>query len=403
MIWLKATIKKLRNYLLLDVLYPTIYKIGTLRPLKESKVIMVENYLDTLSNNFRPLYKLLNEQYSFQIDIHFLKKNSVGNWNYLFQCIYLLWNVANAKYIFLADATNLFCRIPIRKGSIFTQLWHACGAFKRFGLSIKDSFNNGNELEKKYSNYTYNTYMTVSSPEIVEAYKEATGLPFEKIIPIGISRTDDLFNKCFIEKAYMHFFKLIPEAVGKTVILYTPTFRGTASEPRMPKSLSIPEFFHTLSDSCILIVKNHPLIKGSLCIPEEYQNFAYDVSAKMDIQEMLCVADICITDYSTVIFEYSIFEKPMIFFAYDLEEYYDRRGFFYDYREFVPGPVFFTNGEMLSYIKELIQGTEHADLNRIIQFRKQFMAACDGNATKRIVERVFEEDLKKFKKNMESR
>lgn len=106
----------------------------------------------------------------------------------------------------------------------------------------------------------------------------------------------------------------------------------------------------------------------------------------MTIEDLLCVSDICISDYSSLVFEYSLFERPMLFFAYDLDEYFDWRGFYYDYNELTPGPVCKTNDEMIDYISHL---DERFDKQKVIDFKEKFMRSCDGHATDRILHMVF--------------
>ena len=72
-------------------------------------------------------------------------------------------------------------------------------------------------------------------------------------------------------------------------------------------------FYENFSDEYIVLFKHHPLVQKLPEIPHEYSNFAVDVTHLMDIEDLLCVSDICITDYSSLVFEYSLFEKPIIF------------------------------------------------------------------------------------------
>ena len=76
----------------------------------------------------------------------------------------------------------------------------------------------------------------------------------------------------------------------------------------------------------------------------------------------------------------------MLFFAYDLDEYFDWRGFYYDYNELTPGPVCKTNDEMIDYISHL---DERFDKQKVIDFKEKFMRSCDGHATDRILHMVF--------------
>ena len=136
-----------------------------------------------------------------------------------------------------------------------------------------------------------------------------------------------------------------------------------------------------------MIFKHHPLVKKLPEIPEELNGtFAIDATRSMTIEDLLCVSDICISDYSSLVFEYSLFERPMLFFAYDLDEYFDWRGFYYDYNELTPGPVCKMNDEMIDYISHL---EERFDRQKVIDFKEKFMRSCDGHATDRILHMVF--------------
>ena len=102
----------------------------------------------------------------------------------------------------------------------------------------------------------------------------------------------------------------------------------------------------------------------------------------MNIEDLICVSDVCISDYSSLIFEYALFERPMLFFAYDLDNYFDWRGFYYPYDELAPGPIVTTNKEIVAYIQSLKGGF---DPTRVRQFKEKFMGACDGHATEKIL------------------
>ena len=138
-----------------------------------------------------------------------------------------------------------------------------------------------------------------------------------------------------------------------------------------------------LGEEYVLVFKHHPFVKNRPVVPESLKDFAIDLTADMTIEELLMVSDVCISDYSSLVFEYSLFERPMLFFAYDLEEYYDWRGFYYDYAEMTPGPTCKTTEEMIDYIKNL---DTRFDRQKVVDFKNKFMSACDGHATERILE-----------------
>ena len=208
-----------------------------------------------------------------------------------------------------------------------------------------------------------------------------------KVVPTGVSRTDMFFDEKFLNEAKQRVYDAFPNAKDKKVILYAPTFRGTVRKAQTGE-VDLEKFYHELSDEYVLIIKHHPYVKNPPLIDEKYKEFAVDLSSEISIEDLLCTADICISDYSSLVFEYSLFERPIIFFAYDIDEYNDWRGFYYDYNELTPGPVFTQDEEIIDYIKNI---DVRFDKHKITMFRDKFMSACDGNSTKRIINLALED------------
>ena len=286
-----------------------------------------------------------------------------------------------------------FSAINKRKETIAIQLWHGCGAFKKFGFSTADLlFGSDAESMKEFPFYANLNYVTVSSPEVTWAYKEAMMLGDKdtEVVATGVSRTDTFFKEETIKNAYDKLYSLMPSAKGKKVILYAPTFRGRVRKAKTPNKLNMGAFYAELSDEYVLLFKHHPIVQKRPKVYRDYEKFARDMTDDMTIDELLCVADICISDYSSLVFEYSLFERPLIFFAYDIDEYNDWRGFYYDYDELTPGPVYETNEEIINYIKNI---DTMFDKQQMIDFKNKFMCSCDGHATERILKLAFGDAL----------
>ena len=374
-------LKEIRNYILLKCWYPAIYRFGKKRVFDKKRIIIIENFGKKLSVNFQPLFEKLKKRPYLKVKIIYLEKERGTKIGYLWRCTKLVWDSASAGYIFLADALNVFSCVSIRSDSVYTQLWHGCGAFKKFGNALSKG------KKETYSNYNYNTWMIVSSPEVRWAYKEACGLPEEAIIATGISRTDRFFDREFHKRAKEKIRKYILFNTNRKIILYAPTFRGDALDAQMPRILSLIRLKAALEKQYVIVFKQHPHIKEHIKIPKECADFVFDVSEKMEIDELMCVADLCITDYSSLIFEYSIFERPILFYAYDLKEYCKEQGFFYEFESFVPGYICKTEEDIIYQIEHI---TDY-DLKKMREFRKKFMSSCDGHATERILKLVFGE------------
>lgn len=399
--FIRGKINRLRTEYLLAYLYPKIYKKYSKQPVDENKVIFMEVRLPKLTNSFQLLYDELYANTDFDIHCHFLRNTFVSKKEYKERCKAFIKDMATAKYVFFDEASNIYGRIVTRPETIITQLWHGCGAFKKFGFSTADAIFGASRktMERFPFNRNY-THVTVSSPEVNWAYEEAMQYTRESgvVKALGSSRTDIFYDKNFISKSYETLYERFPAAKGKKVILYAPTFRGRVAKAKTPNVLNLEMLYEAFGDEYVVIMKHHPLVRKRPKISEELlNNFAVDFTDDMSIESLICVSDICISDYSSLIFEYSLFERPMIFLAHDLETFFDWRGFYYDYDELTPGPIFSTNEEIIDYISNI---DSRFNKQEVIDFRNKFMSACDGHATERIIETTFGNEYDKHKKSV---
>ncbi len=398
----KKRIRKIRNEKhmkkFLHHTLPDAYESCMDMPVDEKKVVFLEPRYNSLSNSFLEVYNTLEKNYNFDLKICLLRDVFVSRDEYEQNCIDMVKEVATAKYVFLDEASRPFSSFKKRKETIVVQLWHGCGAFKKFGFSTADLiFGSDRESMEKFPFYENLNYVTVSSPEVIWAYEEAMMLKDKdtEVVATGVSRTDTFFRESTVKSAYERLYSLMPSAKGKKVILYAPTFRGRVKKAKTSDEIDLARFNDEFSDEYVFLYKHHPIVQNLPEVPVEYNDFASDMTNDMTIDELLCVADICISDYSSLVFEYSLFERPLIFFAYDIDEYLDWRGFYYNYDELTPGPVYKTNEEIINYIKNI---DTMFDKQQIIDFKNKFMSSCDGQATDRILKLAFGDALKAHKK-----
>lgn len=389
----KHTDKYYRWYIF-KYLYPKIYKKYSKKPVDENKVVFVEIRLPKLTNSLQLMYDTLYSRYDFDLHCHFLRNTFASRKEYRQRCKAFVKDIADAKYVFMDEATNIMGNFETRPETVITQLWHGCGAFKKFGFSTADAiFGATREQMEKYPFNRNYTHVTVSSPEVIWAYEEAMRYTHESgvVKALGSSRTDIFYDEKFIRQSYDALYEIMPQAKGKKVILYAPTFRGRVANAKAPNVLNNEFMKYELGDEYVLLIKQHPLVRKRPGVKEYCADFAMDVTETMSIEQLLCVSDICISDYSSLVFEYSLFEKPMIFLAHDLDKFFDWRGFYYDYYELTPGPIVKNTSEVIDYIKHI---DERFDKKEVQAFRQKFMSACDGHATERILDTVLGEEAK---------
>lgn len=391
------TRKKVGQILMFRIVFPLGYKHYIKgKKIKREKAVFVEVRFDEITDSFRLVYDRMKAD-GFDVHEQFIENIKPGKWGYIKRCLRMLEDISDAHYVFLNDACNVTSCIPLRKGTKIYQLWHACGAFKKFGMSTAELiFGDNRKSLEKYPNYGNLSYVTVSSPEVIWAYEEAMNLKDTKtqVVATGVSRTDVFYDQHFIEQSKAAVYSVCPAAENKKIILYAPTFRGRVAKAESPDCLDIPAMKRALGDEYVLLIKHHPFVKQPPVVPEDCADFAMDVTKSLEIDQLLCASDVCVSDYSSLIFEYSLFERPMIFFAYDLDDYFDWRGFYYNYDELTPGPVVKETEEIIDYIRHLDTRFDQAQVHA---FKEKFMSSCDGHATDRIMALVYAETRNKRK------
>lgn len=385
----KSIVKRLKliyKHYRYKIYYPRLYQKYCSEPVQENKILFLEMRFTELSNSFQHIYKVLEESGEYDLHCSYIQYNFVRGREFTNNVKNMLKELSTAKCVFVDEASIILSAIPLREETVAINLWHGCGAFKKFGRSTAElKFGASSATLDKYPNYNNLTHVTVSSPEVIWAYEEAMNLPKGIVKATGISRTDVFYDSAFVNSRRDKLYDIMPEAKDKKVILYAPTFRGHVSTASAPNEIDFYRFAKELGNDYVLVCKHHPFVKELPEIPAELSHFAKDLTHELSIEDLICCADICISDYSSLIFEYSLFEKPMIFYAYDYEDYCDWRGFYYDYFDLTPGPVVKTQDELLKAIKNT---ENNFDKQQVIDFKNKFMGSCDGHATERIIELI---------------
>ena len=286
------------------------------------------------------------------------------------ECIY------SSKVVVTDDYMSLFRDYGKREGQYFVQLWHAAGAFKRFGAD-------GSTLSYCIDALYHKDYdlVSVSSEWIREVYAGAFGIEKEKVKALGFPRSDRFFDEDLIRSKREYVLKRMPELEGKQVILYAPSFREKGK-----KRIYIPEIDYdlingSLSDNQIMVFCPHPLTPKSSGLGD------YDkIRLVRDIptNDMMMAADLLVTDYSSVIFDYALLDKPIAFFCYDYDTY--NRGLYINYDTDLPGESFKDVKELADYLKKGVFETD----DRLKEFREKQLSACDGHSAERVAKAIEE-------------
>ncbi len=394
---LKKFIKSAVKKFLYKKFAPAVFKFYARKPINEKLVVFADSSAVMLPDNMWGIYERLSDMgYETRA---FLKRKTSPRWyrdkfyeiknSFRFTKYY-----AQCRCLVLTDYYYYAYANKPRDNQQVIQLWHGCGAFKKWGYSTVDlAWGADRETLKEYPMHNTYTYVTVSSEKVKPFYSEAFMCDEKIIFADGVPRTDKFFDKNFVSGSRDKILQKYPTIGKRKIILYSPTFRGASKgKAGFTQMLDFLYLKKHLEKEYVILVKLHPFIKKGMnlspVLEEIYSDFVIDISKTVPIDEALCASDMVITDYSSLIFEYALLERPMIFFAYDLKQYDRERSFYFEYESFVPGPVVKDTEELYCEIRKSEKGF---DREKIKNFRQEFMSACDGKSTDRIIERILKE------------
>ena len=295
-----------------------------------------------------------------------------------------------AKY-WIANYRMLDYQHP-RKGQIYVQCWHGT-PLKRLGYDIDASDNAMNsigEIREKYRTDAKKfSYLLSPSPFASEKFATAWDLnsthQTHKIIEEGYPRNDRLINAGDEERTSIRKKLGVDD---KKVILYAPTWRDNqhiSGEGYSYKTeVDFDRLKEALGDKYVILFRAHYLVANSFDF-DRYEGFVRDVSSYDDINDLYLASDLLITDYSSVFFDYSNLERPVIFYMYDLDQYeHEMRGFYLSLDE-LPGPIVKDEEKLIEEIEKSENWT--AD-EKYLEFNRRFNPHEDGKASARVLARI---------------
>ena len=278
-----------------------------------------------------------------------------------------------------------------REGVRFLETWHGT-PLKKLVFDMDDVHSASPEYKMTFYKQSRIWDWLVSDNRFsTDAFESAFLFPREKILELGYPRNDLLYGSDRDERAAKIREKLgIPK--DKKVVLYAPTWRDDdyygpgQYKFELPLDLNMME---QLKDEYFFILRTHYFIADHLQLDDAKKQFVADCSRYNDIGELYLISDVLITDYSSVFFDYANLGRPILFYVYDFEKYRDTlRGFYFDMESGVPGPLLFTNEEVLGALKD-IGAVEREYTDKYKAFREKFCGLDDGHAAERVVKAAF--------------
>lgn len=334
---------------------------------QKGRITFISLTSDHLEGDFLAIDTQLKKRSGF--DIHYnliVYDNSLkSKAAYFFNCLKQLVEMKKSSLVILNDNNYVVSNFK-PKGLKVLQIWHASGAIKKFG----------NQIKRRYPISGYDAVIS-SGPYWKKPFAEAFGVKEEQVFPTGLARDDDLLDQKKQEKEIVKFLKKFPELKDKKTIFYAPTFRGNIIDGLKLDLFDFDALMEKLPEEYALVYKLHPLLKNNT-VPSKKAVNASDENLNM----LLSLADLLITDYSSIAFDYALLNKPVVFYMDDLESYKKSIGLNIDPKDLY-GPVIEKEEELAEAILE-----EMKDIKDHTAFCESYICHHDEKNTERIADLI---------------
>ncbi|WP_303970743.1 bifunctional glycosyltransferase/CDP-glycerol:glycerophosphate glycerophosphotransferase [Faecalicoccus pleomorphus] len=375
----------------------TLYKLAYYHrylkmPIKENVVLFETFMAKNYSDSPKYIYEALNKMYPGKYECvwaingkHDIPYGAKTIKRFSFQYAYYC---AISKYLVFNVRQPLWFRK--REGQVFLETWHGT-PLKRLVFDQEEV----TSASPKYKEQFYKQrkewdYLVSANPFSSKTFRSC--FMYEgKMLEYGYPRNDILYASDKEERA-----KRLKEKLGipldKKTILYAPTWRDDEhygkGEYKFTLALDLKKMKTMLEKDYVLLLRTHHYIADKIDTTG-LGGFAYNLSTYDDISEIYLITDICITDYSSVFFDFANLKRPILFYTYDIEKYKNQlRGFYIDMNTEVPGPLLYTSEEVIDAILH-IDKIQKRYQKRYDEFYDRFCCFDDGHASENIVKEVF--------------
>ncbi|GAB2538271.1 CDP-glycerol glycerophosphotransferase family protein [Gracilibacillus alcaliphilus] len=394
---LKQLIIRMRRSNMVLYIYKIIFFIISKFPRAKKTVIFESFHGKQYSDNPRAVYEYMKEHYpSYQlywsVDKRFISLFQGQQLDILPRfTLKWLWIMPRAEYWVINSRLPNW--IPKSSKTKYLQTWHGT-PLKKLGLDLEDIHMPGTNLEQYKHNFKQEAlkwdYLISPNKYSTDIFIRAFGFEGE-MLETGYPRNDFIVNHKNNQATITRIKEKLAIDSDKKVILYAPTWRDNQyfgkGRYKYNAQLDLHMLRQELGDDYVIILRMHYLVADQIDLTE-LDNFVVDASKYEDIRELYLIADMLITDYSSVFFDFANLQRPILFFVYDLEEYRDTlRGFYFNFEKEAPGPLVKTNQELLEEVKKL-EETEFQPIQYDQAFYERFCYLENGQAAKKVTERL---------------
>lgn len=340
--------------LILNIMLRICNVFVKLRPIQKDKIAFVSLESKHLESDLKLIYNALDQKkYRLVSVLTSFEKNSLWmNFLYLINTIKQIFIINTSALVIINDNNYVISKFK-RKGVKVLQVWHAAGAIKKFG----------NVIPREYTIANYD-YVLCNGEYWKKPYSEAFGVEENQVIVTGMPRLDCLCDEQFLKKARQELYQRYPELKDKKIILYAPTFRGNIVQGMKKVDMNIRWLIKQLGEDYAFLYKMHPLLKTENLSDDRR---IYNMN-KENLHSLFSITDVLISDFSSVVFDFSLLNKPIYYYVPDLEEYLGDRGCFLPYQQLMEECMAKNEEQLLELIRNGEKGNEEKLRNAYLDY-----------------------------------
>lgn len=365
-----------------ELIYKTT-RFFTPKKKKDNTVIFLTMNKDVIDGNLEAVYEYMSQHTDYKLvkeAFNIFKTPNIKKIRHVYREVK---KIARSNYIFIDNYTPIFNYLDLPEEVELIQLWHAGVGFKSVGYSRFGKDGSPNILRSSHRKYTR---AIASTKKAVDIYQDVFGITEDKFIITGLPRIDKLEESQ--DEVRKKVLKQYPELKNTKNVLFAPTYRG--------KGQSVAKYnmqwlnLDAIDEFCRehkmkFIIKMHPFVNELEVNFEKYKNII-NLSDYPDMNELLCISDAMITDFSSNVYEAALLEVPIIFFAPDKEEYEINRGVHRTLDEFAGDDIARNTEQLLEKLSDLkIKDWQ-------VKFREEEVQLKHSGSSKKIVETIFGKD-----------
>jgi CDP-ribitol ribitolphosphotransferase len=352
--------------------YKLLYSI-LLKCFKQNHILFIYSDYSKDYKNLETVFNALKKSSFSSNNIKVIKPNS--------SYIISIFKLSRAKVVVIDAANKVLSKLTLSDKTTCLQVWHSGGLFKKVGFdAVRKNFDPQKEEIRINRIHGNIDYFVISDEKLIPEYMRMFRLSKDQVLPFGLPRTDELLS-LNSNSVRSQLEKMSPKTKGKKLLMYAPTFRTEESGRTFKNFLDITLLKKSLGNEWEFLIRKHPSLKNT--------QDSNDLKEWIDVSNLdgnftLTAADVLVTDFSSIMFDFSLLNKKVVLLKTDYNSYLSERGVYLEPEDLVGSDYVVQNTNELISLLQNLNNLKEQDL------AQKYMSACNGNSTRKVVDFILE-------------